>query len=251
MASSYVSCPTIPSWMVLETHGGVTDISNLSTDSELTLKLQALKFASLPHYLKNHPIPLPTTQQTQTSKPTSLSYSTCRPTTDAATVARRNGRLSLRTPLTSFGRSPLSTLRSLVDRSFRLEETRERGSDHTLTTSHYSHCDTCKQLGGGAYSLNQIIPQNDLHITKGNTKQYTYHGDSGTSILLLFLPFPLFRLPLVILPFPPLSKDQPLTKIMSLEQARPSIATTAPTAPRTSTTTRPSWATRSSSAPCC
>ncbi len=91
----------------------------------------------------------------------------------------------------------------------------EREPDLTLTASHRSHCDTCKQLGGGAYSLNQIIPQNDLHITKGNTKQYTYHGDSGTSTLPLF-PCP-FHPSFPSSPFSPLSKDQRLTKIMSLE----------------------------------
>jgi hypothetical protein len=27
------------------------------------------------------------------------------------------------------------------------------------TNTWYSHCDTCKQLGGGTYSLNQIVPK--------------------------------------------------------------------------------------------
>ena len=42
-----------------------------------------------------------------------------------------------------------------------------------------SHCDTCKILGGGAFSLNQIIPQENLKITKGEVKSYDYTGDSG------------------------------------------------------------------------
>ena len=45
---------------------------------------------------------------------------------------------------------------------------------------HYSHCDTCKYLGGGAYTLNQIVPEEDFKITKGSTKTYTYYGDSGS-----------------------------------------------------------------------
>ena len=35
-------------------------------------------------------------------------------------------------------------------------------------------------LSGGAYTLNQIIDKNDLQITKGTVKSYTYHGDSGS-----------------------------------------------------------------------
>lgn len=43
-----------------------------------------------------------------------------------------------------------------------------------------SHCDTCKILGGGAYTLNQIIPKSALKITKGGEPgKYTYYGDSG------------------------------------------------------------------------
>jgi hypothetical protein len=42
-----------------------------------------------------------------------------------------------------------------------------------------SHCDTCKCLGGGAYSLNQVVPKSALNLTKGNLKEYTYYGDSG------------------------------------------------------------------------
>lgn len=43
-----------------------------------------------------------------------------------------------------------------------------------------SHCDTCKILGGGAYTMNQIIPKSALKITKGGEPgKYTYYGDSG------------------------------------------------------------------------
>ncbi|PBP21934.1 hypothetical protein BUE80_DR007214 [Diplocarpon rosae] len=41
------------------------------------------------------------------------------------------------------------------------------------------HCDTCKKLGGGAYSLNQIVPKENLKVTKGGLKAYKYYGDSG------------------------------------------------------------------------
>ena len=44
----------------------------------------------------------------------------------------------------------------------------------------HSHCNACKALSGGAYTLNQIIPKDDLKITKGDVKTYTYKGDSGT-----------------------------------------------------------------------
>ncbi|KAN0112792.1 Mss4-like protein [Hyaloscypha variabilis] len=44
------------------------------------------------------------------------------------------------------------------------------------------HCDTCKQLGGGAYSLNQILPKENLKLTKGKLNTYTYHGDSGKPV---------------------------------------------------------------------
>jgi hypothetical protein len=46
-------------------------------------------------------------------------------------------------------------------------------------SSHASHCDTCKYLGGGAYSLSQIVPTSALNITKGNLKEYSYYGDSS------------------------------------------------------------------------
>lgn len=55
-------------------------------------------------------------------------------------------------------------------------------------TEHTSHCDTCKYLGGGAYSLNQIIPKSALKITKGGLKTYTYHGDSGKAVNCYYCP---------------------------------------------------------------
>jgi hypothetical protein len=42
-----------------------------------------------------------------------------------------------------------------------------------------SHCDTCKTLSGGTYTLNQIVPKENIQITKGKLNTYTYHGDSG------------------------------------------------------------------------
>ena len=42
------------------------------------------------------------------------------------------------------------------------------------------HCNTCKALSGGAFTLNQIIPADALKFTKGGDalKKYTYQGDS-------------------------------------------------------------------------
>lgn len=42
-----------------------------------------------------------------------------------------------------------------------------------------SHCTACKVLGGGEYTLNQIIPKTNLQVTKGELNKYTYKGDSG------------------------------------------------------------------------
>ncbi|KKY18043.1 hypothetical protein UCRPC4_g05246 [Phaeomoniella chlamydospora] len=41
------------------------------------------------------------------------------------------------------------------------------------------HCGACKVLGGGEYTLNQIIPKENLKITKGELGKYTYKGDSA------------------------------------------------------------------------
>lgn len=50
------------------------------------------------------------------------------------------------------------------------------------------HCDTCKQLGGGTYSLNQIVPKDNLKITKGKLNTYTYYGDSGKPVNCYYCP---------------------------------------------------------------
>ncbi|MCJ1246934.1 hypothetical protein MMC30_004145 [Trapelia coarctata] len=50
------------------------------------------------------------------------------------------------------------------------------------------HCDTCKILGGGAFSLNQIIPKDDLKITQGELKSYDYSGDSGNPVHCYYCP---------------------------------------------------------------
>lgn len=42
------------------------------------------------------------------------------------------------------------------------------------------HCDTCKVLSGGPYTLNQIVPKSSLKITAGGEpSKYSYKGDSG------------------------------------------------------------------------
>lgn len=43
-----------------------------------------------------------------------------------------------------------------------------------------SHCNACKLLGGGGYSLNNVTAKENFKITKGELKTYTYYGDSGT-----------------------------------------------------------------------
>ncbi|KAF2840923.1 hypothetical protein M501DRAFT_930167 [Patellaria atrata CBS 101060] len=52
------------------------------------------------------------------------------------------------------------------------------------------HCNTCKSLSGGAYTLNVIIPRSALQFTKGGDalKTYTYKGDSGKSVHCLYCP---------------------------------------------------------------
>lgn len=55
------------------------------------------------------------------------------------------------------------------------------------TASHIlCHCNTCKRLSGGAFTLNQIIPKDSLKFTKGGDelKKYTYSGESGRSLPL-------------------------------------------------------------------
>ncbi len=42
------------------------------------------------------------------------------------------------------------------------------------------HCAACKLMGGGEFTLNQIIPKKNFTLTKGHLKAYSYKGDSGT-----------------------------------------------------------------------
>ncbi|KAI5920761.1 Mss4-like protein [Camillea tinctor] len=44
------------------------------------------------------------------------------------------------------------------------------------------HCGTCQKLGGGPYSMNQIVHQDDLRIIQGQLKTYTYTGASGNPV---------------------------------------------------------------------
>ncbi|KEF56987.1 uncharacterized protein A1O9_07177 [Exophiala aquamarina CBS 119918] len=43
------------------------------------------------------------------------------------------------------------------------------------------HCGACKLMGGGEFTLNQIIPKDNFKLTKGELKVYTYKGDSGNN----------------------------------------------------------------------
>lgn len=44
------------------------------------------------------------------------------------------------------------------------------------------HCRTCRLLSGGPYSCNQIIGKEDLQITQGSLRKYTYTGASGKPV---------------------------------------------------------------------
>jgi hypothetical protein len=44
------------------------------------------------------------------------------------------------------------------------------------------HCGACKLQSGGEYTLNQIIPKDNVKVTKGDLKVYTYKGDSGNTV---------------------------------------------------------------------
>ncbi|GAB7329791.1 hypothetical protein MBLNU13_g01517t1 [Cladosporium sp. NU13] len=51
------------------------------------------------------------------------------------------------------------------------------------------HCDTCKVLSGGPYTLNQIVPKSALKITSGGEPaKYSYKGDSGNSVDCYYCP---------------------------------------------------------------
>ena len=55
-----------------------------------------------------------------------------------------------------------------------------------MNTFTFSHCTACKILGGGEYSLNAIIPKENLKITKGELKEYRYKAASGKAYLSRF-----------------------------------------------------------------
>jgi hypothetical protein len=44
------------------------------------------------------------------------------------------------------------------------------------------HCRTCQLLGGGAYSLNAIVPLETVRITRGKCDVYAYTGESGKEV---------------------------------------------------------------------
>ncbi|KAG9778580.1 hypothetical protein KCU88_g4237, partial [Aureobasidium melanogenum] len=47
------------------------------------------------------------------------------------------------------------------------------------------HCGACKILGGGEFTLNQVIPKSNFKLTKGDLKVYTYKGDSGPDTIVI------------------------------------------------------------------
>ncbi|KAF7184595.1 hypothetical protein CNMCM7691_005779 [Aspergillus felis] len=48
------------------------------------------------------------------------------------------------------------------------------------------HCETCRKLGGGPFSLNQIIHRDQLRILTGTPQCYTYTGASGNPVHCYF-----------------------------------------------------------------
>ncbi|KAF3906780.1 hypothetical protein AA313_de0206979 [Arthrobotrys entomopaga] len=63
------------------------------------------------------------------------------------------------------------------------EITTEETPSHVLC-----HCDACKKLSGGPYTLNTIVPISDVKLTKGELKQYVYKGDSGNEVVCYYCP---------------------------------------------------------------
>ncbi|EMD69404.1 hypothetical protein COCSADRAFT_195220 [Bipolaris sorokiniana ND90Pr] len=56
-------------------------------------------------------------------------------------------------------------------------------TERTATLQPDHHCNTCKELSGGTYTLNQVILAKALKITKGDDLgKYTYQGASGQSV---------------------------------------------------------------------
>jgi hypothetical protein len=87
----------------------------------------------------------------------------CLPITEAATVAMLSGRSPSNREPTSSG-----------------EFKAEKGT-RNLGLTICSHCNTCKKISGGAYTLNQIVDKSALKFLKGEDqlKVYTYTGVSG------------------------------------------------------------------------
>lgn len=89
----------------------------------------------------------PSSHQPNLSQPNTSKK--CQPTTDTATAARLSGKSSSPTPTPSSGifLHPLPLFEPLADFAI-------------------SHCDTCKYLSGGAYTLNAIVPKKNFKLTK-------------------------------------------------------------------------------------
>lgn len=109
-----------------------------------------------------------------------------------------------------------------------------RGSiaENQYLTSVCSHCNACKVVGGCEYTLNQIVPKDNLKITKGDLKSYTYKGDSGLPLFPNILSYSI----------------ETVSHADSVYQVTPWTAFSAQPAAPTSITTSTSWATTWSSA---
>jgi hypothetical protein len=62
----------------------------------------------------------------------------------------------------------------------------QMGSSTYIPTG--ANCYIGKMLSGGAYTLNQVVPRDNLRITKGELKKYTYTGDSGNPVHCYYCP---------------------------------------------------------------
>ncbi|KAG0642581.1 Mss4-like protein [Tuber brumale] len=50
------------------------------------------------------------------------------------------------------------------------------------------HCNTCKSLGGGCYSVNMVVPKDQVKFTKGVPAIYTYIGQSTKTVDCYYCP---------------------------------------------------------------
>ncbi|KAL8736350.1 MAG: hypothetical protein Q9181_002478 [Wetmoreana brouardii] len=50
------------------------------------------------------------------------------------------------------------------------------------------HCDACKLVSGGEFTLNALAAKDDIKITKGTLKVYDYQGDSGNPVHCYYCP---------------------------------------------------------------